>query len=115
MLTNEQILTILNTWNIKGAYINNNEVIELYLFRGDYAVTFNISTSIMGNKILYLTLFKKIEKIEYPARTTELRLNINDDLKVEVEYLVTKKAKEHLKSKIDDIFNPVLEGLDGLV
>lgn len=112
MLTNEQILTILNTWTVEEGYIRYRDM--SIILRKDKVYSIEFSLMLNENKEyipnVYLLLYKRIDN-RNPIIFTYL---IPDEIKLKVVSLVTIKVEDYVKKNIEDIL-AVPEGFDALV
>lgn len=112
MLTNEQILTILNTWTVEEGYIRYRDMSIILRKNKVYAIEFSLMLNENKEYIpnVYLLLYKRIDN-RNPIIFTYL---IPDEIKLKVVSLVTIKVEDYVKKNIEDIL-AVPEGFDALV
>ena len=112
MLTNEQILTILNTWTVEEGYIRYRDMSIILRKNKVYSIEFSLMLNENKEYIpnVYLLLYKRIDN-RNPIIFTYL---IPDEIKLKVVSLVTIKVEDYLKKNIEDIL-AVPEGFDALV
>lgn len=112
MLTNEQILTILNTWTVEEGYIRYRDMSIILRKNKVYSIEFSLMLNENKEYIpnVYLLLYKRIDN-RNPIIFTYL---IPDEIKLKVVSLVTIKVEDYVKKNIEDIL-AVPEGFDALV
>lgn len=112
MLTNEQILTILNTWTVEEGYIRYRDMSIILRKNKVYSIEFSLMLNENKEYIpnVYLLLYKRIDN-RNPIIFTCL---IPDEIKLKVVSLVTIKVEDYVKKNIEDIL-AVPEGFDALV
>lgn len=112
MLTNEQILTILNTWTVEEGYIRYRDMSIILRKNKVYSTEFSLMLNENKEYIpnVYLLLYKRIDN-RNPIIFTYL---IPDEIKLKVVSLVTIKVEDYVKKNIEDIL-AVPEGFDALV
>ena len=112
MLTNEQILTILNTWTVEEGYIRYRDM-SIFLRKNKvYSIEFSLMLDENKEYIpnVYLSLYKRIDN----RNTIIFTYLIPDEIKLKVVGLVTIKVEDYVKKNIEDIL-AVPEGFDALV
>lgn len=112
MLTNEQILTILNTWTVEEGYIRYRDMSIILRKNKVYSIEFSLMLNENKEYIpnVYLLLYKRIDN-RNPIIFTYI---IPDEIKLKVVSLVTIKVEDYVKKNIEDIL-AVPEGFDALV
>lgn len=101
MLTNEQILTILNTWTVEEGYIRYRDMSIILRKNKVYSIEFSLMLNENKEYIpnVYLLLYKRIDN-RNPIIFTYL---IPDEIKLKVVSLVTIKVEDYVKKNIEDI------------
>lgn len=112
MLTNEQILTILNTWTVEEGYIRYRDMSIILRKNKVYSIEFSLMLDENKEYIpnVYLSLYKRIDN----RNTIIFTYLIPDEIKLKVVGLVTIKVEDYVKKNIEDIL-AVPEGFDALV
>lgn len=112
MLTNEQILTILNTWTVEEGYIRYRDMSIILRKNKVYSIEFSLMLNENKEYIpnVYLLLYKRIDN----RNTIIFTYLIPDEIKLKVVSLVTIKVEDYVKKNIEDIL-AVPEGFDALV
>ena len=112
MLTNEQILTILNTWTVEEGYIRYRDMSLILRKNKVYSIEFSLMLDENKEYIpnVYLSLYKRIDN----RNTIIFTYLIPDEIKLKVVGLVTIKVEDYVKKNIEDIL-AVPEGFDALV
>lgn len=112
MLTNEQILTILNTWTVEEGYIRYRDMSIILRKNKVYSIEFSLMLDENKEYIpnVYLSLYKRIDN----RNTIIFTYLIPDEIKLKVVGLVTIKVEDYVKKNIEDIL-AVPEGFDTLV
>ena len=112
MLTNEQILTILNTWTVEEGYIRYRDMSIILRKNKVYSIEFSLMLDENKEYIpnVYLSLYKRIDN----RNTIIFTYLIPDEIKLKVVSLVTIKVEDYVKKNIEDIL-AVPEGFDALV
>ena len=112
MLTNEQILTILNTWTVEEGYIRYRDMSIILRKNKVYSIEFSLMLNENKEYIpnVYLSLYKRIDN----RNTIIFTYLIPDEIKLKVVGLVTIKVEDYVKKNIEDIL-AVPEGFDALV
>ena len=112
MLTNEQILTILNTWTVEEGYIRYRDMSIILRKNKVYSIEFSLVLDENKEYIpnVYLSLYKRIDN----RNTIIFTYLIPDEIKLKVVGLVTIKVEDYVKKNIEDIL-AVPEGFDALV
>jgi len=112
MLTNEQILTILNTWTVEEGYIRYRDISIILRKNKVYSIEFSLMLDENKEYIpnVYLSLYKRIDN----RNTIIFTYLIPDEIKLKVVGLVTIKVEDYVKKNIEDIL-AVPEGFDALV
>lgn len=101
MLTNEQILTILNTWTVEEGYIRYRDMSIILRKNKVYSIEFSLMLDENKEYIpnVYLSLYKRIDN----RNTIIFTYLIPDEIKLKVVGLVTIKAEDYVKKNIEDI------------
>ena len=112
MLTNEQILTILNTWTVEESYIRYRDMSIILRKNKVYSIEFSLMLDENKEYIpnVYLSLYKRIDN----RNTIIFTYLIPDEIKLKVVGLVTIKVEDYVKKNIEDIL-AVLGEFDALV
>ena len=112
MLTNEQILTILNTWTVEEGYIRYRDISIILRKNKVYSIEFSLMLDENKEYIpnVYLSLYKRIDN----RNTIIFTYLVPDEIKLKVVGLVTIKVEDYVKKNIEDIL-AVPEGFDALV
>ncbi len=101
MLTNEQILTILNTWTVEEGYIRYRDMSIILRKNKVYSIEFSLMLDENKEYIpnVYLSLYKRIDN----RNTIIFTYLILDEIKLKVVGLVTIKVEDYVKKNIEDI------------
>ncbi len=101
MLTNEQILTILNTWTVEEGYIRYRDMSIILRKNKVYSIEFSLMLDENKEYIpnVYLSLYKRIDN----RNTIIFTYLIPDEIKLKVVGLVTIKVEDYVKKNIEDI------------
>lgn len=101
MLTNEQILTILNTWTVEEGYIRYRDMSIILRKNKVYSIEFSLMLDENKEYIpnVYLSLYKRIDN----RNTIIFTYLILDEIKLKVVDLVTIKVEDYVKKNIEDI------------
>ena len=101
MLTNEQILTILNTWTVEEGYIRYRDISIILRKNKVYSIEFSLMLDENKEYIpnVYLSLYKRIDN----RNTIIFTYLIPDEIKLKVVGLVTIKVEDYVKKNIEDI------------
>ena len=101
MLTNEQILTILNTWTVEEGYIRYRDMSIILRKNKVYSIEFSLMLDENKEYIpnVYLSLYKRIDN----RNTIIFTYLIPDEIKLKVVGLVTIKVEDNVKKNIEDI------------
>lgn len=112
MLTNEQILTILNTWTVEEGYIRYRDMSIILRKNKVYSIEFSLMLDENKEYIpnVYLSLYKRIDN----RNTIIFTYLIPDEIKLKVVGLVTIKVEDYVKKNIEDIL-AVPEEFDAFV
>lgn len=114
MITNEQILEILNTWIISGVSIHDySDYARLQLSHNNFDIWFT--------KRAYTSKIEidiELIKTNPVTNATEIIYSsiVPEEICLDVAYLVTKKVKDYAKSKIAEaFFNKEANDFDALM
>lgn len=99
MITNEQIINILKTWNIDYAHISEGNI-SVTLIDRTLNYQFEVTLTLRDNVILYrqISFCKKYKDYYNNIYVTR---KIDSNIFVELDYLVKTKAIEWVKTNID--------------
>lgn len=106
MITDEQIITILKTWKVHNAtMVNQDLTLTLIDPTAQYLVEFRKHVWSLDNDISFQFELFEIKDILNDLHSLILAKEISSDIKLEVEYFVTNKAKDYIKGELNKIFS----------
>lgn len=117
MITNEQILEILKTWPIYNGFLYDKDVtLRLVNSTQQYLMIFSKHIAPCNGTTYFKFQLSKIKDLHNDDYTFILERNVPSNIQLEVEYLMTTKVKEYIKSELDKMFsNKEANGFDALM